>query len=209
MSGWLRFCLLLLAFSALISASAQPVVKDGLIDLRAWDFAAQGEVKLGGRWNFYWQSLRLPSQLDARPSDHFEFPGVWNNAFSDRSELNGQGFATYETRVMLDNHIEMVSFELPDIYCSYALWVNGKKVSTNGEVGTGRNESVPQWLPKTVVVTASDTMQLVLHVSNFHHKKGGSNDHIYIGLPDQMYEKRETAVITNIILFSGLTLIGS
>jgi len=208
MVGWLSRGLWLLAFFFTNALHAQPVVNDGLIDLRSWDFLQQGEVKLSGRWNFYWQSLRMPSQLDEQPTDRFSFPGVWNNASSDRAELNGQGFATYEAQVILDPHLEMVSFELPDFYCSYALWVDGKLVAGNGEVGTGRNESVPQWLPKTTVVMASDTMQLVLHVSNFHHMRGGSNDHIYIGLPDQLYQKRESAVITNIILFAGLLLIG-
>jgi hypothetical protein len=209
MRCWLRPCLLLLAFVAVFNAHAQPTVKDGLMDLRGWDFNRSGEVKLEGRWNFYWQSLRPPGTLDSNSPDHFVFPGVWNGAFSDRSELGGQGFATYEARIVLDKDLEMLSLELPDFYCSYALWVNGRQVAANGEVGTSRSESVPQWLPKTIVVKAADTLQLVLHVSNFHHKRGGSNDQIYIGLPDQLYQKREKAVITNIILFAGLLLIGS
>jgi len=209
MIGWLRSCLSLLAFLGSITLYAQPVVHDGILDLRGWDFAARGEVKLDGRWNFYWQELRTPSQLDPNPGDRFKFPGLWNDSFSDRAELSGQGFSTYESRVVLDHDLEVVSFELPDFYSSYALWVNGKQVASNGEVGTGRSESEPQWLPRTIVVTAADTMQLVLQVSNFHHRRGGSNDHIYIGLPDQLYRKREQAVITNILLFAGLLLIGS
>lgn len=208
MRGWLRQCLWLLAFLSLNALYAQPVVSDGIIDLRSWDFARKGEVKLSGRWNFYWQSLRVPSQLDQASTDRFDFPAVWNGSFSDRAELSGQGFATYEAKVILDPNLEMVSLELPDFYCSYSLWVDRKHVAGNGEVGTGRNESVPQWLPRTIVVTAYDTMQLVLQVSNFHHMRGGSNDHIYLGLPDQLYQKRESAVITNIILFAGLLLIG-
>lgn len=209
MSGWLRRCLLVLALFVSASSIAQPIVKDGKIDLRGWDFARNGEVKLSGQWNFYWQSLRLPSEVIDEPQDQFEFPGIWNDSFSKSAELSGQGFATYQASVILDPGLEMISFELPDFYSSYAMWANGKLIASNGEVGTGRSESVPQWLPKTVVVAATDTMHLVLHVSNFHHLKGGSNDHIYIGLPDQLYQKRESAVVTNIILFAGLVLIGS
>jgi hypothetical protein len=209
MCRWLLPCLILLAFVGVQGSYAQPVVKEGLIDLRGWNFARSGEVKLDGRWNFYWQSLRAPAALDAQPQDRFEFPGVWNDAFSDHNELSGQGFATYEARILLDKELEMVSFELPDFYCSYSLWVNGRQVAANGEVGTSRSESVPQWLPKTIVVKAADTLQLVLHVSNFQHKRGGSNDHIYLGLPDQLYQKREKAVVTNIVLFAGLLFIGA
>ncbi|HEX8059876.1 MAG TPA: 7TM-DISM domain-containing protein, partial [Cyclobacteriaceae bacterium] len=101
-----------------------------------------------------------------------------------------------------------LSMELPDIYTSYQLWVNGTEVANNGEVGTSRQETSPQWLPKTIVFPATDTLHVMLQIANFHHMRGGSNDHIYLGLPDQLYQKRESAVITNIILFSGLGLIG-
>jgi hypothetical protein len=209
MCCWLRHCLLVLAFLLPLSGPGQPQVSNGLIDLRRWDFAKSGEVKLDGRWNFYWQSLRPPSEVVTESEDHLRFPGIWNNSSSDKTELSGQGFATYETKVLLDPSLEMISLELPDFYCSYRLWINGKEVASNGQVGTSRKESTPQWLPKTVVVKAADTLQMVLQVSNFQHKRGGSNDHIYMGLPDHMYQKRESAVITNIILFAGLLLIGS
>jgi hypothetical protein len=208
MYRWLVPCLWCLAFIIPLTGNGQPVVEKGSIDLREWDFAVSGEVKLDGRWNFYWQSLQPPSSLETTNVDHMKFPATWNDAYSDRMELSGQGFATYEAKVLLKPSVEMVSLELPDFYCSYALWVNGKEVASNGQVGTSRAESVPQWLPKTVVIKAADTLQMVLHVSNFHHKRGGSNDHIYLGLPDQLYQKRESAVITNIILFAGLLLIG-
>src|SRR5205085_1590824 len=110
MRCWLLRCLLVLAFVSAQSGNAQPLVSEGLIDLREWDFSRKGEVKLDGRWNFYWQSLRAPAALDAQPKDRFEFPGIWNDAFSDHEELNGQGFATYEARVLLDKDLEMVSF---------------------------------------------------------------------------------------------------
>ena len=209
MCCWLRHCLWVLAFFLPLNSPGQPQVSNGLIDLRGWNFAKSGEVKLDGRWNFYWQSLRPPSEVATESKDYLRFPGIWNNSSSDKTELSGQGFATYETLVLLDPSLEMISLELPDFYCSYRLWINGKEVASNGQVGTSRKESTPQWLPKTVVVTAADTLQMVLHVSNFQHKRGGSNDHIYLGLPDQMYQKRESAVITNIILFAGLLLIGS
>lgn len=208
MTGWLRSIPLLWAYALCFPAHAQPSMKDGVVDLRSWDFVQDGTVKLDGAWSFYWQALRPPSSAETAEKDHLQFPGIWNDTSSDLHELSGQGFATYEATLLLDRQYEMVSFELPDFYCSYELWVNGREVASNGEVGTSRSEAVPQWLPKTVVVMADDTMRLVLQVSNFHHIKGGSNDHIYVGLPEQLYAKREFAVITNIILFSGLGLIG-
>jgi len=198
MNSWLkiglRVCLVLLV----VTSNAQPLIEKGKVDLRDWDFS-QGTVRLDGRWGFYWEQLLTPQQAPANPEKFFQFPAIWEES---------QGFATYTADVIVDKTITMLSMELPDFYCSYHLWVNGVVVASNGEVGTSRQEAMPQWLPRTVVFPATDTLHLVMQVSNFHHVRGGSNDHIYLGLPDQLYQKRETAVITNIILFAGLGLIG-
>ena len=198
MNSWLRGGLRVLFFLLVTTASAQPLVENGKIDLRGWDFQ-EGAVRLDGHWGFYWEKLLLHDQVPETPQRFFPFPGIWDE---------GQGFATYTADVILDPDLSMLSMELPDFYSSYQLWVNGIEVASNGEVGTSRQESVPQWLPKTIVFPATDTLHIVMQVSNFHHMRGGSNDHIYLGLPDQLYQKRETAVITNIILFAGLGLIG-
>lgn len=196
---WLKTALRVSIFLLPFAAFSQPLVEKGRIDLRGWDFQKQGTVKLDGKWGFEWNRLLTPTQVAETPTDYHEFPGIWNE---------GQGFATYTAEVIVDNSISMLSMELPDFYSSYQLWVNGEEVASNGEVGTSRKESVPQWLPKTIVFPAADTLHLVMHISNFHHVRGGSNDHIYLGTPDQLYQKREDAVITNIILFAGLGLVG-
>lgn len=198
MNRWLNVALRACLFFCVTTSFAQPVVQDGKIDLRSWDFN-KGAVRLDGRWAFYWDQLLTPGQITGKPNKFFDFPGIWDE---------GQGFATYTADVLIGTDISMLSMDMPDMYSSYQLWVNGVSVARNGEVGTSRTDSKAQWLPKTVVFPASDTLHLVLQVSNFQHLRGGSNDHIYLGLPDQLYQKRESAVITNIILFAGLGLIG-
>jgi hypothetical protein len=207
MVGSFRLVLLLLCTLS-FETVAQPLISRGQLDGRAWDFNQSGPLKLDGQWNFYWQKLLLPGQAIEPSGDYFQFPGVWNGKSSLMHQLDGHGFATYSARILTNPAYDMLSLELPDVYSNYYLWANGQLVASNGEVGTSRAESVPQWLPKTVVIRSSDTLDLVLQVSNFYHRRGGSNDHIYIGTPEQLYEKRESAVITNIILFSGLGLIG-
>ncbi|MEJ0030094.1 MAG: hypothetical protein WDO15_06855 [Bacteroidota bacterium] len=194
MKSWL----LVLSLSVTTSF-AQPQIEKGQIDLRNWDFQKQGTVRLDGQWGFYWEELLTPSTGSFHPTKFHVFPALWDE---------GQGFATYTTDVIVDHNISMLSLELPDLYTSYQLWVNGVEVAANGEVGTSRQETSPQWLPKTIVFPATDTLHVMIQIANFHHMRGGSNDHIYLGLPDQLYQKRESAVITNIILFSGLGLIG-
>jgi hypothetical protein len=205
------FSLIFLFFNTISFAKeTQPRIDHGSLDLRHHDFEKKGEVKLEGTWNFYWKQLLTPEQVAEKESkDYFEFPSVWNNQSSLYKELDGQGYATYVTEVLVDPVHTMLSVELPDFYSSYKLWINGKEVAANGTVGKNRDESEAQWRPRTTVFhVKGGKLRLVLQVSNFQHQKGGSNDHIYLGLPEQLFQKREKAVITNIILFGGLSLIG-
>jgi hypothetical protein len=198
MVRWLKITLQVCLVLLVAAGNAQPLVEKGKLDLRNWDFN-KGTVPLDGRWGFYWEKFLTQDQLHDQPDAYHQFPGIWKE---------GQGFATYTADVIINQNISMLSMELPDFYSSYQLWINGHEVAANGEVGTSRKESVPQWLPRTIVFPAADTLHIIMQVANFHHIRGGSNDHIYLGLPDQLYQKRESAVITNIILFAGLGLIG-
>lgn len=187
-----------------------PQIKQGVLDLRKYDFRQRGEVQLAGMWSFYWKYLLTPADVKRYPSnDFFQFPSVWNNEMSLYHKLEGHGFATYAAEILIDPSHTMLSLELPDFFSSYRLWANGQLIASNGTVGKSRKDSEAQWLPRTVVFPVKgEKLQLVLQVSNFQHNKGGCNDHIYLGLPDQLFQKREKAVITNIILFGGLSLIG-
>src|ERR1041384_3134129 len=174
MNGWHLSILRISLIFFVTTSFAQPVIEKGTIDLRKWDFEHQGSVRLDGQWGFYWQELLVPSQESSRPTKFQQFPGIWEE---------GQGFATYTADVIIDRGISTLSLDLPDIYTSYQLWVNGVEVANNGEVGTSRKETSPQWLPKTVVFAATDTLHIMMQIANFHHMRGGSNDHIYLGLP--------------------------
>jgi len=46
----------LLAFSLGCSADKKvsPVARQGVLDLRGWDFKKEGPVRLDGEWEFYW-----------------------------------------------------------------------------------------------------------------------------------------------------------
>jgi 7TM diverse intracellular signalling len=194
---------------AQVADNTIPKMISGKMDLRHWDFATQGEIKLEGSWTFYWKRLLPPSKAGTvRSKDYMEFPAIWNDQSSLYAKLNGQGFATYTADILIHPSVQLLSLQLPDFYSSYRLWVNGKEVAGNGLVGTSRRNSEAQWLPHTVVFPASEILHLVLQVSNFQHHKGGCNDHIYLGAADQLFKKREEAVITNVILFGGLIFIG-
>lgn len=198
---------LLSSLSLLAEAQVAPLAHEGQLNLSNWNFE-QEPVKLSGAWNFYMSRLIAPSHFKydstfIQDRDFVDFPSTWS-AY-ERTE----GFATYHLKIILASHNLPLALELPQIYSSYQLWVNEKPIAKNGIVATKESESKAQWLPQTVTFQpASDTLDVVLHISNFQHYKGGIREPIFLGLANDMIERREAFTFSNIILFGGLILIG-
>jgi hypothetical protein len=189
----------------LVQAQTNRAMK-GVLDLRNHDFSKQGNAHLNGEWEMFMSELIPPGEFkekNDRPRDVVLFPSTWNDM--NRSSKAGFGFATFHLTLLMKP--QEFAIELPHFYSSYELFINGESIAANGKVGISESESVPQWLPKTVVYKSiSDTLDIVIHVSNFHHAKGGLREDIIIGRTTDIIEKRNIAMASNIALSSALLL---
>jgi hypothetical protein len=198
---------LLLAFITTNSFGQSKYAQRGVLDLRSVDFRAQGHASLSGEWELYMSQLISPETFLAKtnePGDFVSFPSTWNE--TSRSLKPGKGYATYHLKVLVKK--QQLAIAIPHFYTSFRLWVNAKPVAANGEVGITEKDSKPQWLPQTIPYTANqDTLDIVIHVSNFHHAKGGVREDILLGAPSNLMLKRQIAVGSNLFLFGGLVLV--
>jgi hypothetical protein len=181
--------LLHFAFLALLpitGAFSQTTQQPGVIDASFFDFK-QGRLNLSGTWLWYDGRLLYPGpqeNLDLLP---VEFPGIWNER---RTSKSGQGSATYFLTLILPHTSEELAFDIPDIYSSYILFVNGVEVARNGTPGASRQTTVPQWRPQVVPITSqSDTLKLTLQIANFNHNKGGCKEPILLGSSSAFAQK--------------------
>ena len=83
----------------------QPIAKNGVLDLRNWDFEKDGIVNLDGEWEFYWERFLVSEdfQKDVKPemTGFVHVPSFW-----DRYELLGKkliqnGYGTYRLKVRI------------------------------------------------------------------------------------------------------------
>lgn len=77
---------------------AYPVANQGYLDLSDWDFEKNGNVKLDGEWEFYWDELLVPSDFTklnpSTPDGYIKVPSEWDNSIGD-AKLSDKGAATY------------------------------------------------------------------------------------------------------------------
>lgn len=183
-----------------------PTAKKGVIDLRNQNLN-ETTVPLNGEWNFFWKQLVHP--LDTFVSTQFVvFPKLWNNSIENGVTLSAQGFATYKLTVLLPQKHEPLALAVPDVYSAYRLYVNGKLFSSNGNPDTSATNYKPHWISYTLPLNeTTDTLNLVLQVSNFSHAKGGPYKEISIGKNTLLQLKKEETTAAD-FLMAGCLFMG-
>ncbi len=193
--------LLLLIVAALFTGCAvtarPPAIEQGILDLRHWDFERDGTASLVGEAAFYWEQLLMPADFAAepQPTGFISIPAPWNGYPVQGRPLSGDGYATYRIILLLDVVDVPLALNVPEFETAYCLYVDGKLVAVNGIVGQTPETSQPDWAPQVVVFTpASSRVEIVLQISNFHHRKGGAGQKIVLGTEPQIRMQREMAL---------------
>src|SRR6516162_7779070 len=132
---------------AAAQSSGMPEAVSGVIDLRQQDLSGD-PVALNGQWLFFWNRLLSPSDSLPAPS-YLNFPSLWNKGSLPGVPVSAQGYATYRLTVLLPRSRPGLALQVPDLYSSYALYVNGELVARNGRPGKTPAEATPFWTTRT------------------------------------------------------------
>ncbi|UXX78337.1 response regulator [Reichenbachiella carrageenanivorans] len=188
-----------------------PQAERGVLDLRSWQFQKTEPIALAGEWEFYWKQILYPTDFDSlKISPSFrEFPKLWKRDVVGTDTITPEGYATQRLRVIVNSVTPELAITIPHFYCSYLLFLNGEYIGSNGQVGKSSQTSSPHWqyMTREFKVT-SDTLDIVLQISNFEHSRGGSFFDIKLGekVKMQTIEGREKAF--DLIMSSSLFFIG-
>jgi len=77
---------ILIIFFVLLSASCsdpqkrRPDIENGFLDLSSWNFEEDGLVNLNGEWEFYWEKLLEPKDIESTNSlkaEYINVPAGW------------------------------------------------------------------------------------------------------------------------------------
>ncbi len=169
------------------------------------------KLKLSGKWEFYWHQLLTPQQIKSHKyTFHLvKVPKFWSKYKINNHHLPHQGFATYHAVVILPKKNTLYAIKLKDIFSAYKLWLNDSLVLSNGKVGKNRFSEVAYKHTNIINFYAKkDTIDIVLQVSNFHHRKAGITEPVYIGKPDSLLNSLALKIAFDLFLFGGLLLFG-
>jgi len=193
--GILRLSLTFLAFflysNSILSQNEQPIAKNGQLDLQEWNFEKDGIVRLDGEWEFYWNKLYFPNHFNnndlIKERGFIKVPSNWKGHKINQKEIANKGVATYRLTIQIDSTNKKLKFHYPVLTTAMVIYVNGKQVAKNGNVSYDQTESIPDFKFNSFeFINNSKTIEVVIHIANFHQVKGGIFASLAIGEDEQV-----------------------
>src|SRR5688572_30639164 len=184
------------------------MAKKGVIDLRDQQ-SFDNKISLNGEWAFYWKQLITGKDTGLKPPVYINYPRIWNKIEIDGKKFRSKGYATYSVTVLLPKDRPVLALDLPENYCAYALYVNGKLLAKNGEVGKSTETSKPFYVSRMVpLAVEDDSLSIIIHSANFWHFKGGNKKPIFIATQEHHSLNRQTNAALDLTLTGCLFMGG-
>ena len=174
------------------NSNSNLVSEKGILDLREVEFDQVTVVNLNGEWEFYWNEFHYPSDFDSgkqpTPDCYGEVPSYWTSYDPDNCDISGQGYATYRLRILLPpNFREEIMFDIPVFDAAFDLYLDYYYAGGNGTPGNSKQDSEPGYSPFMINYTpVSDTLQIIVLVSNYQHRRGGFWKSMRMGHPEKL-----------------------
>lgn len=212
-------CLLLPAYSIYReyqSSVRGPVAERGILDLRSWNFAKDGNVRLKGEWEFYRGQLLTPDSFrngaagDNAPGQAIlaDVPGTWNSYISGTGDKQSYGFGTYRLRIRVDSLQRMeLGIHTDMIRMANRIYINDWEVGSSGAPAKSKDEGEQNNIPYSGFAPVSgDEVDILVQVSNYIYPNGGIASSILLGDQHSINQARDWRVLQDLILSSGFLM---
>ncbi len=130
-------------------------------------------VHLEGKWEFYPNRFLQPGETHSIEPVFLEVPGIWNSEFG-----GAEGYGTYRLVLVAPKDIwekkTPYGIRIPDMATSFRFYWNGALAAESGRPSSEKELSIPSYRFRTVPIFWKEGKnEILFHVSNFHHAKGG------------------------------------
>ena len=212
----LLLLLFLFSFSCEQNTKIAPTVVDGVLNLSNWDFQKDGNIKLDGDWEFYWEQLLEPKDFHTnRNPEYIYVPQGWSGQKEDSKKHPESGYATYRLIIILPKITTQYRLLFNRLFSATKVYMNGDLLTKAGELGktkaTSRmsNMNFDDYFSKAIYPTEGE-MELIVQVSNFETNGmyAGLISTIYIGTKQDIKSKDNLIVLPAFLVVGMLFIIG-
>lgn len=202
-------CLLTLAAcTGRTTHKTPPKARHGMLDLRSWDFAKNGPVRLDGEWAIYWKQYLNQIDSTQAVTDYVSTGKSWQEGSQKIPAANG--YATMHLRVLISKtQANELGIKINEFSTAYEFDVNETTIASSGKIGRDESTTTPEYRPQLCLLNdTSQVLDLVVRVANFHHFKGGLLQPVLIGSYDELLSYDRTMSRYGGFLYGLLLIIG-
>ena len=192
---------LLLLFSSCATqvAPPQPKVIQGILDLRNWDLARDGPVRLDGDWAFYWDASR--SSITQTKSEFIRVPGTW------LSNHPARGKAVYHVRILSKPGNFLYGMKIYEFPQSYRLYLGNQQLLENGKYSeTPELNKRSLVRPYVVFANSSASINIFIEVVNNDEDEPGPRRSIIFGLESDVRKVQDNQLISDTLVIGVLLI---
>ena len=170
---------------------------------------SQGTLELNGQWLFYPEYFVPPEyfnrenpETDLPEPVPVKVPSSWKNNYT---------YGTYILTLLLPDKLPSghISVKIRTVYSSYRLFADNKELVSVGIPSNTSELTVPNIKPQTVnLPKGKNKINIIIHVANFSHRKGGIIKPVTIGLRGLLIKKEERSEIILIFLIGTIMMMG-
>ena len=171
---------------------------------------AKENINIEGEWDFYWKQLYTSEDFAhgvGTKAIKVKVPSSWTNYGEEGETFPAEGYATYRKVVPLSfvEHKKSLALKVPPAWSSLTLFVNGKQVSTKGNMSADGKELKAEMVYDIIDITLEEDeeIEIIAHVANESFFLGGFFSHFEIGSLKSITNK---SIVENMLF---LILIGS
>ncbi|PJZ66493.1 protein phosphatase [Leptospira wolffii] len=192
--------------------SRHPYAVQGIMDLQSYDLKEKGPILLSGIWKFRWLYWKSLGTQDPESYEMVSVPSSWNGKNGTRL---GEGYGTYELVVQLGRDYGELAVLVPEQSSSYFLYVDGKLLTSCGEVEFPSKTDItifevkPAWCNRLAkFFPESENVKIELQIANKDHRLGGFWAPIRIGTANSMEKVWNGERLMDFFFAGGLFCIG-
>jgi signal transduction histidine kinase len=208
--NFLKALFFFISLLTVLPVTANDVNSPDHLYIKKSDLDKKEGVKLDSNWDFYWEQLLRPDQIDqGKLFGKVDLTNWTHFANPNNEKLPSLGYATYRLRFTVPKENPNLSLYVPRIIGAYKLWVNGKLAMEVGKVGTSRETTLHRRFIKVIPLNSLESdFEIVIQVSNFYNKKGGIDEPILLGNTRDMIAKQSLQSRVDMVFIGSLSFIG-
>ena len=165
-----------------------------------------GINRITSEWTFAWKDF-IVSPKNFKSDVYGTLPGSWRN-IPGSSRF---GWASWGLTVSGLEQNRIYAIRIGQTLSACKIFINGEEALSVGVPGTSAEEEKPEWGSVICRFKASKagTASIILHISNFHDRTGGSISSIVIGDAELLYHMEDRQRLTEGLLFGILGIMGA